>query len=144
MVRTAARSNPAPTTAPAGGRETAEQLLAAADGERLSGHPAQGAAILQRLLREHGRDARAPLAAFTLGRLLLMELDRPREAAAAFAQVRALAPGGDFAEDALAREIEAWRRAGDGDRARARAEEYLRIYPRGRRVDAVKRLGELD
>jgi len=143
-IRTAARSSAAVATAPAGGRETAEQLLAAADGERLAGHPGEGAAILQRLLCEHRHDARAPLAAFTLGRLLLMELDRPRDAAAAFAEVRALAPRGDFAEDALAREIEAWRRAGDGDRARARAEEYLRIYPKGRRVEAVKRFGELD
>jgi len=144
-VRTSARSSSAVPAGSVGARaETAEQLLAAADGERLAGHPAEGAAILQRLLREHGHDARAPLAAFTLGRLLLRELNRPREAAAAFAEVRALAPGGSFAEDALAREIEAWRRAGEGDRARIRAKEYLKLYPDGRRVEAIKRLGELD
>jgi transmembrane sensor len=140
-VRANARPKVAEATA---GAETAERLLAEADAERLAGHAAQGAAILRRLLRDHARDARAPLAAFTLGRLLLMELDRPREAAVAFAQVRVLAPGGSFAEDALAREVEAWRRAGDGDKVRARAQEYLKLYPRGRRVDTVRRLGELD
>jgi hypothetical protein len=56
-------------------------------------------------------DPRAPLAAFTLGRVLLRELARPREAAAAFAQARALAPRGPFVEDALAREVEAWLQA---------------------------------
>jgi transmembrane sensor len=124
--------------------ETAEGLLAQADAERVAGHAEQGATLLRRLLRDHGHDARAPLAAFTLGRLLLMELDRPREAAAAFAQVRALAPAGSFAEDALAREVEAWQRAGDPDQVRLRAREYVKLYPNGRRVDTVRILGELE
>jgi transmembrane sensor len=124
--------------------ETAEGLLAQADSERVAGRAEQGAALLRRLLRDHAHDARAPLAAFTLGRLLLMELDRPREAAAAFAQVRALAPGGSFAEDALAREVEAWQRAGDADKVRLRAREYVKLYPSGRRVDSIRILGELE
>jgi transmembrane sensor len=95
-------------------------------------------------LREHAADARAPLAAFTLGRVLLTELHRPREAAAAFASARALAPSGAFAEDALAREVEAWAKAGEVAQARARAEEYLRLYSRGRRADVVKVLGGLE
>ena len=69
--------------------------------------PDEGAELLRKLLREHPDDPRAPLAAFTLGRLLLMELGRPAEAAAAFAQARRLSPTGPFAEDALAREVEA-------------------------------------
>jgi len=124
--------------------ETAEALLAEADAERLAGHGEQGAAILWRLLRQHPHDARAPLAAFTLGRLLLMELGRPREAAEAFAQVRALAPRGTFAEDALAREVEAWKRAGDADKVRERAGEYVKNYPGGRRLNTVRILGEIE
>jgi transmembrane sensor len=124
--------------------ETAEGLLAQADAERLAGRPERGATLLRRLLRDHGRDKRAPLAAFTLGRLLLIELDRPREAAAAFAEVRVLAPGGSFAEDALAREVEAWQRVGDVGKMRARAREYVQLYPDGRRVDTVRILGEIE
>lgn len=125
-------------------RETAESLLLAADNMRLAGHPERGAELLRKLLREHGSDPRAPLAAFTLGRLLLMELGRPREAAAAFAEVRRLSPDGAFAEDALAREVEGWSQAGQTALARARAAEYLRRYPAGRRAATVRSLGGME
>ena len=46
------------------------------------------------------------------GPLLMNELDRPREAASAFARAEALAPRGNLAEDAVAREVEAWRSYG--------------------------------
>ena len=121
--------------------ETAETLLAAADAARLQGRAQEGAALLRRIVQQHRADPRAPLAAFTLGRLLLMELAQPRQAAAAFADARALAPHGPFAEDALAREVEAWAKAGDDAKARARAQDYLRAYPSGRRVPAVRALG---
>ena len=103
--------------------------MLAADRARLAGHAEQGAELLRKLLREHPDDPRAPLAAFTLGRLLLTELGRPAEAAAAFAQVRRLSPHGAFAEDALAREVEALGKAGLAADARARADEYQRLYP---------------
>jgi len=111
---------------------------------RLAGHPERGAELLRKLLREHESDPRAPLAAFTLGRVLLMELGRPREAAAAFAEVRRLSPDGAFAEDALAREVEGWSQAGRTDLARARAGEYLRRYPGGRRAATVRSLGGME
>jgi transmembrane sensor len=128
----------------AGHEETADDLLSAADAARLAGRPEEGAMLLRRLLKQHANDPRAPLAAFTLGRVLLMELGRPREAAAVFADVRARAPEGPFAEDALAREVEAWVKAGEPDQARARAQEYLRLYPHGGRAQAVKALGGLE
>jgi transmembrane sensor len=124
--------------------ENAEALLLAADRARLAGRPEHGVELLRLLLREHGDDPRAPLAAFTLGRVLLMELGRPAEAAIAFAQVRQLAPGGPFAEDALARQVEAYSQAGQPERARARAIEYLRLYPAGRRAASVRLLGKVD
>jgi transmembrane sensor len=120
--------------------ESAEQLLSAADSARLSGQAEQGARFLRRLLREHRDDARAPLAAFTLGRMLLIELANPIEAAGAFAEARRLSPHGPLAEAALAREVEALDRAGASVLAKDRAREYLRLYPDGRRAAAVQRM----
>ncbi len=138
-------AEPALPVSPKGEKsESAENLLLAADSARLMGHPDRGADLLKRLLREHRADPRAPLAAFTLGRVLLMELGRPREAAAAFAEVRQLAPQGSFAEDALAREVEAWSQAGQPELARDRAREYLRLYPGGRRAATVRSMGGME
>ena len=124
--------------------ESAEDLLLAADSMRMTGHPERGAELLRRILREHHGDPRAPLAAFTLGRLLLMELGRPQEAATAFAEVRRLSPTGAFAEDALAREVEAWSQAGQTEQAQERARDYLRLYPGGRRAATVRSMGGME
>jgi transmembrane sensor len=119
-------------------------LLLAADVARLSGHPEKAVPSLDRVLGGHAGDSRAPLAAFTLGRTLLDQLGRPNEAARAFATARRLDPRGALAQDALAREVESWSRAGDTPTARERAEEYGTLYPKGRRLKAVRRLGGLD
>lgn len=129
---------------PSSVRDDAEDLLLAADVARLGGHPEKAISLLDRVVTSHGSDSRAPLAAFTLGRTLLDQLGRPREAAQAFATARRLDPRGAMAQDALAREVESWSRAGEQALARERAEEYVERYPRGRRVDAVRRLGGLD
>lgn len=121
-----------------------ETLMAAADCARLSGHPGEALAYLHRASEVGAHDARAPMVAFTLGRVLLAQLDRPREAAEEFARARALSPSGSLASDALAREVEAWSRAGEPARARERAEEYVRLYPEGVRAAAVRRLGGLE
>jgi transmembrane sensor len=128
---------------PSAVRDDPGDLLLAADVARLGGHPERAIAPLERVVASHSADSRAPLAAFTLGRTLLDQLGKPHEAAQAFATARRLAPRGAIAEDALAREIESWSRAGDTSRARERAEAYLRAYPNGRRLAAVKRLGGL-
>jgi transmembrane sensor len=120
---------------------TAEDLLLAADAARLSGHPGEALPYLRRLLDKHARDQRAPLAAFTLGRILLSELGRPTEAAEAFLLTRRLAPDGPLAQDALARETEAANQAGAHERARRLAEEYRGRYPDGRRLEEVRRYG---
>jgi transmembrane sensor len=119
---------------------TAAELLSAADAARVAGQADEAVTLLRLLLGSHRRDPRAPLAAFTLGRVLMIELDRPREAAAAFAEARALAPRGPFAEDAEAREAEAFDKAGDAAAARARARDYLERYPNGRRAEGMKAL----
>ncbi len=119
------------------------ELLLLADVARLSRHPADAVAPLSRLLREQPADPRAPLAAFTLGRVLLDELGRPREAAQSFLRVQELDPDGPLSQDALAREVEAWSRAGEGASARTRALHYLQKYPSGRRLRSVRHFGEL-
>jgi transmembrane sensor len=120
-------------------RDDTTELLVAADAARLGGHPADAVPYLRRVVLGHARDPRASLAAFTLGRVLLDELGRPAEAADAFDRARAA--GGAMAEDALAREVEAWSKAGDPARARALANEYARTYPAGRRARAVEKFG---
>jgi transmembrane sensor len=114
-----------------------DDLMLAADVARLSGHPAQAVPYLERVLREHESDPRAPLAAFTLGRTLF-GLGRNQEASRAFARVGALAPASALAEDALARQVEAASRVGDRAAAQGLARQYLKAYPMGRRAAAVR------
>lgn len=120
-----------------------KELLLAADVARLSHHPEQTIAPLERLLSAHPSDPRAPLAAFTLGRVLLDELGRPLAAAGAFAAVERLDAQSPLIEDALARQVEAHARAGDPDRARSTAEQYVARFPSGRRINAVRTFGGL-
>lgn len=128
-------------TAPAPRDEPAELLLAA-DVARLSKHPDQALAPLRRVLEAHAKDPRAPLAAFTLGRVSLDDLGRPKEAAAAFERARLLAPEAPLAEDALAREVEALSRA-QSPEAKARAELFVQRYPSSPRLRAVRHFGGL-
>jgi transmembrane sensor len=113
--------------------EDLDGLLLAADAARLSGHTRAAVDHLTRLVERYPHDARAQLAAFTLGRLALYELSQPRLAARHFARAHALAPAGELAADALAREAEAHYRAGDRAEARSAAERYLARYPSGPR-----------
>jgi transmembrane sensor len=122
----------------------AEDLMLAADAARLSGHPAEATPYLERIVRQYRSDVRAPLAAFTLGRILLYELGRPAEAADAFALVRKILPEGPLSSDALARETEAAYRAGQRERARGLAEAYMAKYPTGRRLESVRRYGQFE
>jgi hypothetical protein len=123
-------------------RDETADLLLAADAARLGGYPSDAVPYLERVVRAHASDPRSSLASFTLGRVLLDELGRPREAADAFARARRA--GGPLAEDALAREVEAASRAGDTSRSRELAREYQTLYPKGRRSKAVARFGGLD
>jgi transmembrane sensor len=124
--------------------DTPDDLLLAADVARLGGRPDRAVTPLQRVIADHAFDPRAPLAAFTLGRTLLEQLGRPREAAQAFATARRLDRGGTLTQDALAREVESWAGAGEAEHAHERAVEYLKLYPHGRRVSAVRRLGNVE
>jgi transmembrane sensor len=60
------------------------ELWTRADTARRGGDVREASQLLARLVREHPRDPRAQLGAFTLGTLLADELDRPADAAIAF------------------------------------------------------------
>jgi transmembrane sensor len=122
----------------------AEALFASADKARKEGRPDQAIGFLKAITDRHAGDPRAPLAAFTRGRVLLESLGRPREAAQAFAQARSLSgKRSALAEDALAREVEAYAAAGESGLAHERAELYRRNYPKGLRLHQVIRSGGL-
>lgn len=123
---------------------TSESLFASADKARKEGRPDQAIGFLKTITDRYPGDPRAPLAAFTRGRVLLESLGRPREAAQAFAQARALSGRRSaLAEDALAREVEAYAAASESGLARDRAELYRRNYPKGLRLHQVIRSGGL-
>ena len=115
-------------------------LLAAADVARRSRSPRGAVEPLQRLVERYPRDPRAPSAAFTLGWVLLTDLNRPREAAVAFADAERIAPRGALAEDAAARVAEAWQKAGERRRAAAAARHYAQLYPTGRYIALMRGL----
>lgn len=122
---------------------SASELLQAAAIARHSGSPQAAIAPLQELLRHHQTDARAPMAAFILGKLQLESTHQPQAAARSFALCQSLDLDGPLAEDALSREVKAWDLAGDRARAQSRAEIYLRRYPQGIGLAAVRRHGHL-
>ena len=107
-------------------------LLALADVARLSGHPREAVAPLERILTDFGHDAQAPIAAFALGRLELDALDEPREAAVALRRALALGVPRSLLEYVRARLVEAYARAGARASAREAASAYLRDFPTGR------------
>jgi TolA-binding protein len=127
-----------PAGARAAARDEVADLLAQADALRRADDARAAAPLMRTILARHRRDPRAPAAAFTLGRILLDDGDAAA-AARAFADARALAPRGPLASDALAREADAWARAGDHDRAIDRATQYLADYPDGARASAMRR-----
>ena len=113
--------------------------LARADAHRRAGRIADAADELERLIADHPSDPQTANAAFILGRLQ-RRLDRPAQAAAAFARARDAAPAGPLAEDALAEEALAWRAAGDVARARAAATRYLALHADGLHASRMRAL----
>lgn len=115
-----------------------QDLLLAADVARLSSHPAQAVGPLRKVSSLYPKDPRAPVAAFTLGRVLLDDLGRAADAAGAFALAERLGPSGPLAGDALAREVEALKRSGQMAQARSVAQKYVTLHPDGRHAAALR------
>jgi transmembrane sensor len=115
-----------------------QDLFALADVARLSGHPAEAEAPLERILADHVSDPQACLAAFALGRLELDTLGRPQRAASALARALALGIPKTLREDVRARLVEAYVRAGDRPAASAAAQAYLAEFPGGRYTSTIE------
>jgi transmembrane sensor len=122
-----------------GRASTVEDLLRIADVARLSGHPQDAVAPLERLVTLHGADPRAATAAFTLGKVHLDALGAPAPAAVAFEKAIALGLPGALRDDAFARRVEAYARTGDQARAKAARAAYEEAFLEGRHREAVAR-----
>ncbi|WP_394846659.1 FecR domain-containing protein [Pendulispora brunnea] len=111
-------------------RADAEELALIADAARLTGHLAEARRALRILRARFARSHEGVVASFHLGRI---EADdgHPAEAAAWFERYVSEAPDGELAREAQGRLIEALTRSGDAAGARAAAERYLKLYPRG-------------
>lgn len=120
---------------------SAEQLMLLSDVTRATGQQQRALAALRRIVSEHASDPVAPLAALNMGNLL-DKMGDGAGATQAFAVYRALSPKGDFAEDALVRQIRSAVSAGQQDLARRLVRQYETDFPEGRRADEVARWAE--
>ncbi len=121
--------------------ESPAELLLAADVFRMSLHPDEAELPLKLLLERFPEDARAAVAAFSLGRLFSEGNHNDyRRAAGYFAMVNKLVPGSSMVDDASVREIEAWMHAGDRPMARRRAEEFAQGHPSSERASEMLNL----
>lgn len=114
-----------------------ETLWSLADVARLSGHPSEAVLPLERIVARSTLDSRASLAAFTLGKIELEDLHDARRAAESFDRCVQLSPPRGLAEDAYARRVEAWAKAGDTAARADAAAAYHARFPGGRYAQAV-------
>lgn len=116
---------------------SADQLMALVDVARGTGQRDRALVALRRIVSEHGADPNAPVAAWMLGNELAKIHDLAG-AEQAFAMYRALSPGGDFAEDALARQIDMAADQGNLEHAKKLAGQYLKEFPDGPRTAEIQ------
>lgn len=120
-----------------GGANSA-QLMSLVDIARATGGRDRAVLALRRVLDAYPDTPEAPLAAWTLGNVLEQSGDEAG-AAEAFALYRRLSPSGDFAEDAVVREVDAALVRGNLELAAELIEQYAKDYPHGRRLDEFRR-----
>ena len=112
----------------------AAKLFRNADDARAAGDLSGALKHLWALIAEYPRDARVPLAHFTIGRIELQR-GKTEAAASAFERSGAAMNGEGLAEAALARSS-----LGHGEAARSLAERYLESFPDGPRAAEMKTL----
>lgn len=120
------------------------ELMLAADVARLTGHPKEAVSYLETVISKNAGDPNAVLAAFTLGRIFERELGEPAKCADAFRAARQLGPSGSLAEDALAHEAECRESAGQHEKAKALAKDYVERHPDGRKISRMRRVAGIE
>jgi TolA-binding protein len=126
--------NPERTAAPL----SAKELFELAERHRVGGRLAAAASALDALRRNYPSDSRAALAAFELGRIRMDGLGELSGAVVAFNSAIKLNPAGAYREDAEARLVQLHERLGQLDVCRQTKTRYLKSYPQGRHVNAVR------
>jgi TolA-binding protein len=121
------------------GHSNAEQLMLLYDVARATGQHQRALAALRRIVGEFPNDAVAPLAAWSLGNLLETVGD-VEGARAAYSMYRVLSPAGEFAEDALVRQIRNAVTSADSTLLARLVTQYDSDFPEGRRRLEVARL----
>lgn len=111
--------------------DPAEALWLRADGARRARRYADAAALLVTLVDEHPGSARAPMAAFLVGRDRLRALRQPALAAEAFDRAIELGLADGLREEAWLGLVESRWQSGDRAGARSAAGVYRTMYPRG-------------
>lgn len=116
---------------------SADELMVLVDVARATGNRGRAIQALRRVTESFVSNPNAPIAAMTLGRMLMQAGDR-KGASEAFSLYRRLSPEGDFAEDALASDIQAAVEAGDWERAQSLAKQYETDFPDGRHLEQIR------
>jgi outer membrane protein assembly factor BamD (BamD/ComL family) len=115
--------------------------LRQADDARRAGARARAIELLERVVQQTPASPHAALAALTLARLVMND-DPARAARALVAVCNTAAPSG-VREDLLARLVEARAREGRLDLAREAADNYIRDFPDGTRLDEVTQWADI-
>ncbi len=116
---------------------SADELMILVDVARATGNRGRAIQALRRVTQSFVSDPNAPIAAMTLGRMLMQAGDK-KGASEAFSLYRRLSPQGDFAEDALASDIQAAVEQGDWERAHTLAKQYESDFPDGRHLEQIR------
>ncbi|MEO7034983.1 MAG: hypothetical protein ABI548_13825 [Polyangiaceae bacterium] len=114
-------------------------LFALADVARLSGHPTEAVGPLERILAHQPTDARASLAALTLGRIQLRSLSNPPAAAQSLQQALSLNVPTGLAEDTYALLIESLSRSGNAGAARDAYSRFAEQFPESARAPELRK-----
>ena len=114
-------------------------LFALADVARLSGHPKEAVGPLERILSQQSSDARAPLAALTLGRVQLRSLSAPAAAAQSLQQALALGVPAGLTEDTYALLVESCSRSGNSEATRQAYSRYIARFPESARAAELRK-----
>lgn len=123
------------------GTASPEQLMLLSDVARATGQQQRALSALKRIVEQHASDPVAPLAALNMGNLL-DKMGDGAGATKAFARYRALSPKGEFAEDALVRQLRSAVKAGKQALARKLVHQYEADFPDGRSAGEVAQLAE--